>query len=189
MRGTSRLLQIATCIIYSASGHDDLEGFCSAVLPAYQNYLNEIEFLGCECEESHSGKEQTLVVCTFIKDVASGTTASCNVKFCLFTQQCNEPDNFDALELGVGSIDLSRFEDWCVDENTDQKIEATSTTTYPSRSPTKVIEMEDKMTIMPSNLQIKGATSNAYRRDLLKLCSSGVVILATALILMHSIII
>ena len=183
MRGISRFLPIAACI-YSASGHDDLEGFCAAVLPAYQNYLDEIEFVGCECEESHGGKEQTLVVCTFIKDIASKATASCNVKFCLFTQQCEEPDNFDAFELGVNAFDLSLFEEWCVDENTDQK--ETTSTRYPTRSPTKDMEL-DKNTIMPSNPQIKDTTSNAYRRYPLKLCSCGIVILAITLRLMHSI--
>eukprot|EP00986_Skeletonema_menzelii_P009106 scaffold4054_cov142-Skeletonema_menzelii.AAC.29 len=177
----SRFLPIATCV-YSASGHDDLEGFCAAVLPAYQKYLNEIEFVGCECEESHSGKEQTLVVCTFIKDIASKTTASCNAKFCLFTQQCEEPDNFAALELSGNAFDLSSFEEWCVEENADLK-----ETTYPSRSPTKDIKLDENTTIMPSNPQIQVATSNACRRYLLKLSSCGTVILATTLLLMHTI--
>ncbi|KAK1744848.1 hypothetical protein QTG54_004139 [Skeletonema marinoi] len=185
MRGiSSRFLLLSTCV-YSASGHDDLEGYCAAVLPAYQNDPvdgnNEIEFVGCECEDSHSGKEQTLVVCTFIKDIALQATGSCNAKFCLFTQQCEEPDDFNVLGLGV-TFDLSLFDEWCVDENTNQK--ETNPTRYPSQSPMGEIEWDQNTTNAgPSMPQIKDTTSQADRT----LSSFGIVILGTTLIRMHAI--
>ncbi len=186
MNDTIRFLLIATCV-YSASGHDDLEGFCAAVLPAYENHLNEIEFVDCECEESHSGKEQTRVVCTFIKDIASKSTASCNAKYCLFTQQCKEPYNFNALELGANAFDLSLFDKWCVDENTYQR--ETYPTRYPSQSPMKEIESDQSILTSPQiskpsiSQNNTDTTSHAGRA-----ISSFEIMLATTLILPYAII-
>lgn len=183
MKGITRFLLIATCV-YSASGHDDLEGFCAPVLTAYQNYLTDIEFVGCECEESHSGKEQTLVVCTFIKGIASKTTASCNAKFCLFTQQCKEPDNFDAL-LDANTFDVSLFDEWCVDENTDK--EDINPTRYPSQNPMKEIELDQSISdspqeSKPSIFENVDTTSHAGRA-----ISSFRILLATTLIKIYAI--
>lgn len=184
MKGITRFLLIVTCV-YSASGHDDLEGFCVPVVSAYQNYLTEIEFVGCECEESHGGKEQTIVVCTFIKDIASKTTASCNAKFCLFTQQCKEPDNFNALQVGASAFDLSLFDEWCVAENTDQK--ETNPTRYPSQSPLKEIELDESSSTSPQESKPSiyeniDTTSHAGRT-----LSSFGILLATTLILIYAI--
>lgn len=181
MKGVTKFLVTTTCV-YSASGHDDLEGFCAPVLPAYQNHPTEIEFVGCECEESHSGKEQTLVVCTFIKDIASKTTASCNAKFCLFTQQCMEPDNFNAIELGANAFDLSLFDAWCVDENSDQK--EINPTRYPSQRPIREIELDQSIltspqTSKPSISQNIDTTSHAGRT----LSSFGIMLAPTLILI------
>lgn len=185
------LILIAHCACF-AFGHDDLEGYCAAVLPAYETSAvgSEIQIIGCECEDSHSGKEQTIVVCTFIKDTALKTTGSCNAKFCLFTQNCEEPDNFNVLGLGI-TFDLSLFDGWCVEKYTDQT--DINPTRNPSQSPEKEVYPDHNTTnstaIMSSNPQTKETSSNARRIiSPLTLSSFGKVVFVTTLILIGTII-
>ena len=127
-------------IITSTVSHEDLEGFCSVVLPEYPtNWGVDItSFIECVCEESHTGNGQTLVVCQYEKsgnnnESSDRHTGSCDAKFCLFTQQCTTPskDEFDITQMNPKDLDLQLFDIWCVDTDKSIEIEAPTSTEIP----------------------------------------------------------
>ena len=71
MKNRSNLSKIVfvSSVITSTVSHEDLEGFCSVVLPEYPtNWGVDItSFIECVCEDSHTGNGQTLVVCQYEK--------------------------------------------------------------------------------------------------------------------------
>lgn len=118
---------------------------------------------------AEKNKHWLFVPCTFIKDIASGTTGSCNAKFCLFTHRCEEPNDFDVLGLDIKAFDLSAFDEWCVDKDKTGQTETNNPTRYPSHIPMKETFVDKNtttsspQTIMPNNPQNRDTTSHACR--------------------------
>ena len=140
MKNRSNLSKVvfASSVITSTVSHEDLEGFCSVVLPEYPtNWGVDItSFIECVCEDSHTGNGQTLVVCQYEKSgnnipTSERHTGSCDAKFCLFTQQCTTPskDEFDITQMNPKGLDLQLFDIWCVDTNNSIEIEESSYST------------------------------------------------------------
>ena len=143
---------IATVFTKVVCAHEDLEGFCSVVLKEYPTSwgVDVTAFIECVCEESHTGNGETLVVCQYAKNVGSEIgskpTGSCDAKFCLFTQECRVPPitDFQTLELDPKNLDLSIFDQWCVDKEdyaTTIEIDVPNPTNAPAGSSTEVIEV------------------------------------------------
>ena len=176
-------------------GHDDLEGYCAAVLPAYNNNDEvEIKFVRCECEDSHYGKDQTLVVCTYVK-ILDNTTGSCNVKYCLFTQNCGEPENFHMLDFGVNAFDISLFDGWCVEKYSEQKDNIhMNPTNYPTAHDSLYLDLVKNATnstilqkVFPSEDKIMSHSSGVTHPQ--SHIPFDCTVFITTLILLHAIII
>ena len=141
MKNRSNLSKVVfVSSVTSTVSHEDLEGFCSVVLPEYPtNWGVDItSFIECVCEDSHTGNGQTLVVCQYEKSgnnnpTSERHTGSCDAKFCLFTQQCTIPseDQFDITQMNPKELDLQLFDIWCVDTGNSIEIEESNPTESP----------------------------------------------------------
>ena len=151
----SKVVFVSSSIITSTVSHEDLEGFCSVVLPEYPTEwgVDITSFIECVCEDSHTGNGQTLVVCQYEKsgnnnESSDRNTGSCDAKFCLFTQQCTTPsiDQFDITQMNPKDLDLQLFDIWCLDDNNSMELEAPNPTEGPKEvaPPTNEIESIDK---------------------------------------------
>ena len=131
-------------LVAVAKGHDDREGFCSAVLPTYprDDGVDVNSFVFCECEDSHSNSG-TLVVCRYNltsngdndSDIQA-TTGSCDAKICSFTKSCLRPESdFDESELDAKDFNPSLFNQWCTDNEWSSLLGEEETTTNPTDSP------------------------------------------------------
>lgn len=130
-----------------AKGHDDREGFCSAVLPTYPRVDDGVDihsFVFCECEDSHANSGQSIVVCRYNRTSVGDnngdiqlTTGSCDAKICSFTKSCSRPESdFDEAELDAKDFNPSLFNPWCTDNEWSSMLgEEETTTNNPTESP------------------------------------------------------
>lgn len=113
------IIGVLSILIATVRGHEDREGFCASVLPTYPTVdgMDIGSFILCECEEAHypSGQTLSIVVCQYNRTPQAGT-GSCDIKLCLFNQNCERPTDFTESELAK-DMDLAMFDQWCTNKD------------------------------------------------------------------------